>query len=143
MNIFFQPAFALLFFFGSVAFCQNPTPAPGEIPIVEKDTHAILEEARQGGLEEFQKKEPATPEEYREYLQLLTQLIEAETLADDWESAARTMQGQTIKARQAIADFKPPEVSPEAGLGLFDSARTDGWQAADWLEALQTRLLRA
>jgi hypothetical protein len=34
----------------------------------------MLEDARQGGLKEFQKQEPATPEEYREYLQLLTQL---------------------------------------------------------------------
>ena len=137
MNIFFQSAFGLLFFFGSAAFCQSPSPTPVEAPVVEKDTHAILEEARQGGLEEFQKKEPATPEEYREYLQLLTQLIEAETLADDWKSAARTMQGQTAEVRQAIADFKPPEVSPEGGLGLFDSARIDGWLAGDWLEALQ------
>lgn len=137
MNIIFRVAVIFLLFFASAVYCQSPTPTPLEAPVVKKDFHAILEEVRQGGLEEFQKQEPATPEEYREYLQLLTQLTEADTLADDWKRAAQTMQGQTAEVRQAIADFKPPEVSPEGGLGLFDSARIDGWLAGDWLEALQ------
>ena len=137
MNIIFHVALGFLFFFGSSVYCQSPTPTPVKASVVEKNSHAILEEARQGGLEEFQKQEPATPEEYREYLQLLTQLTEADTLEDDWKRAAQTMQGQTTEVRQAIADFKPPEVSPEGGLGLFDSARIDGWLAGDWIEALQ------
>ena len=108
MNIIFHVALGFLFFFGSSVYCQSPTPTPVKASVVEKNSHAILEEARQGGLEEFQKQEPATPEEYREYLQLLTQLTEADTLEDDWKRAAQTMQGQTTEVRQAIADFKPP-----------------------------------
>lgn len=116
---------------------QTPAPSPSATASPAADPHLLLEKARIGGLEEFQKSEPATPEEYREYLQVLTQWVEAVTLAEDWKSAAQTMKEQADGVRQAIADFQPPEVTPENGLSLFDSARTDGWQAEDWLEALK------
>lgn len=137
MNIFFQALLGFLLFFGATAFSRDSTPAPEGPPTPVQNTDALLEQARVGGFEEFQKQEPATPGEYREYLQLLTQLIEAETLAEDWRGAARTMEAQTAQVRQAIADFKPPEVAAGGGLDLYDSARLDAWLAADWLEALK------
>ena len=95
MNIFFKAALGIFFGFLFQASSQEPTPTPA--PAVEQDYHQLLDEVRQGGLEEFQKRKPATPEEYREYLHLLTQLVESETLADDWGRAANTLQKKPPK----------------------------------------------
>ena len=134
MNIFFKAALGIFFGFLFQASSQEPTPTPTSV--VEQDYHQLLDEVLQGGLEEFQKRKPATPEEYREYLHLLTQLVESKTLAEDWGSAANALEKQTTEIREAIAHFQPPEVTPETGLDLYDKARLKGWQAEDWLEAL-------
>lgn len=134
MNIFFTAALGIFFGFLFQASSQEPTPTP--ISAVEKDYHQLLDEVRQEGLEEFQKQKPATPEEYREYLHLLTQLVECETLAEDWGSAANALEKQTAEIREAIEHFEPPVPTPETGLDLYDQARIKGWQAEEWLEAL-------
>jgi small-conductance mechanosensitive channel len=134
MNIFFKAGLGIFFGFLFQALCQETAPTP--IPTIEKDYHQILDEVRQGGLEQFQQRKPATPEEYREYLHLLTQLVESETLAKDWGGAANALEIQTAEIRKAIAHFQPPEVTPETGLDLYDKARVKGWQAENWLEAL-------
>jgi small-conductance mechanosensitive channel len=134
MNIFFTAALGIFFGFLFQASSQEPTPTP--ISAVEKDYHQLLDEVRQEGLEEFQKQKPATPEEYREYLHLLTQLVECETLAEDWGSAANALEKQTAEIREAIEHFEPPVPTPEIGLDLYDQARIKGWQAEEWLEAL-------
>lgn len=129
MNIFLRATLAFLLLLTAPLFGQTPTPSPSV------DPHLLLENARKGGFEEFQKSEPATPEEYQEYIQVLTQWVEAQTLAEDWKNAAQALQEQTAEVRRSISSFKPPEVTPENGLDLLDSARIDGWLAADWLEA--------
>jgi len=134
MNIFFHSALGIFFGFLFHASSQEPTPTP--TPAVEQDYHQLLDEVRQGGLEEFQTRKPATPEEYREYLHLLTQIVESNTLAKDWGSAVDTLLKQTNEIREAIAHFEPPKVTPETGLDLYDKARLKVWQAEDWLEAL-------
>jgi len=134
MNIFFKAGLGIFFGFLFQAVSQETAPTP--IPTIEKDYHQILDEVRQGGLEQFQQRKPATPEEYREYLHLLTQLVESETLAKDWGGAANALEIQTAEIRKAIAHFQPPEVTPETGLDLNDKARVKGWQAENWLEAL-------
>ena len=134
MNIFFKAGLCIFFGFLFQALCQETAPTP--IPTIEKDYHQILDEVRQGGLEQFQQRKPATPEEYREYLHLLTQLVESETLAKDWGGAANALEIQTAEIRKTIAHFQPPEVTPETGLDLYDKARVKGWQAENWLEAL-------
>jgi small-conductance mechanosensitive channel len=137
MNIFFRATLAFLLCLAAPLFGQTPHPSPTEQPSQPVDPHSLLETARAGGFEEFQKSEPATPEEYREYIQILTQWVEAQTLAEDWKNAARTMEEQAAEVRRSISDFKPPEITPDNGLALYDAARIDGWQAADWLEALK------
>ena len=137
MNIFFRATLAFLLCLAAPLFGQTPHPSPAEQPSQPVDPHSLLETARAGGFEEFQKSEPATPEEYREYIQILTQWVEAQTLAEDWKNAARTMEEQAAEVRRSISDFKPPEITPDNGLALYDAARIDGWQAADWLEALK------
>ena len=137
MNIFLRATLAFLLCLAAPLFGQTPHPSPAEQPSQPVDPHSLLETARAGGFEEFQKSEPATPEEYREYIQILTQWVEAQTLAEDWKNAARTMEEQTAEVRRSISDFKPPEITPDNGLALYDAARIDGWQAADWLEALK------
>ncbi|MEI8294222.1 MAG: mechanosensitive ion channel domain-containing protein [bacterium] len=134
MNNFFKAVFGISAAFALQAFCQDSTPAPA--PDVRPDTHQLLEEVRQAGLEEFQKKEPATPEEYREYLHLLTRLVESETLGDDWVGTADALENQTAEIRHAITNFHPPEVTSESGLDLYDDARLKSWQAEEWLDAL-------
>jgi len=134
MNIFFKAGLYIFFGFLFQALSQETAPTP--IPTIEKDYHQILDEVRQCGLEQFQQIKPATPEEYREYLHLLTQLVESETLAKDWGGAANALEIQTAEIRKAIAHFQPPEVTPETGLDLNDKARVKGWQAENWLEAL-------
>ena len=134
MNIFFKAALGLFFAFILQASSQEPTPLP--TPTAGKDYHQVLDAARQSGLEEFQKQQPATPEEYREYIHLLTQLVEAQTMTEDWGTAAKALEKQAAEVQQAISEFKPPEITPESGLGLFDTARLKEWQAEDWLEAL-------
>jgi len=134
MNIFLKATLGIFFAFILQAPSQEPTPTP--TPAVDKDYHQLLDAARQAGLEEFQKQEPATPEEYREYIHLLTKLVEAQTLTEEWGTAAMALEKQASEVRQAISDFKPPEITPESGLLLFDTARVNEWQAEDWLEAL-------
>jgi hypothetical protein len=134
MNIFFKAVLSIFAATALQAFGQDSTPTP--MPDSKPDIHQLLDEVRQGGLEEFQKKEPATPEEYREYVHLLTQLVEAETLTEDWANAADTLDKQTAEVRESIANFHPPEANPEGGLDLYDKARLKGWQAEEWLEAL-------
>ena len=134
MNIFLKATLGISFAFILQASSQEPTPTP--TPTVDKDYHQLLDAARQSGLEEFQKQQPATPEEYREYIHLLTQLVEAQTMTEDWGTAAKALEKQAAEVQQAISEFKPPEITPESGLGLFDTARLNDWQAEDWLEAL-------
>jgi hypothetical protein len=80
MNIFLKATLGIFFAFIVQASSQEPTPIP--TPTVDKDYHQLLDAARQSGLEEFQKQQPATPEEYREYVHLLTKLVEAQTLTE-------------------------------------------------------------
>lgn len=134
MNIFLKATLGIFFAFILQAPSQEPTPTP--TPAVDKDYHQLLDAARQAGLEEFQKQEPATPEEYREFIHLLTKLVEAQTLTEEWGTAAMALEKQASEVRQAVSDFKPPEITPESGLLLFDTARVNEWQAEDWLEAL-------
>ena len=134
MNIFFKAVFGIFLATALQVLCQEPATAPA--PDARPDFHQLLDEVRQGGLEEFQKRKPATPEEYREYLHLLTQLVECETLAGDWGSAANALERQTTEIREAIEHFQPPVPTPETGLDLYDKARIKGWQAEEWLEAL-------
>jgi small-conductance mechanosensitive channel len=134
MNIFSKAALGIFFAFILQASSQEPPLIP--TPAVSKDYHQLLDAARQAGLEKFQKQQPATPEEYREYVHLLTKLVEAQTLTEEWGTAAMALEKQASEVRQAVSDFKPPEITPESGLGLFDTARVNDWQAEDWLEAL-------
>ena len=134
MNILLKAALGIFFAFIVQASSQEPTPIP--TPTVSKDYHQLLDAARQAGVEEFQKQQPATPEEYREYVHLLTKLVEAQSLTEEWGTAAMALEKQASEVRQAVSDFKPPEITPESGLLLFDTARVNDWQAEDWLEAL-------
>jgi small-conductance mechanosensitive channel len=134
MNNFFKAALGISFAFVLQATSQEPTPSP--TPTVDKDYHELLDATRQAGLEEFQKQEPATQEEYREYLHLLTQLVESQTLTDDWKNTAELLEAQTAEVRQAVSAFQSPEITPQNGLDLFDKARLNNWQAENWLEAL-------
>lgn len=137
MNNFLRATIFILLCWAVPLAGGAPTPSPSEESVLTVDPGPLLENARAGGFEEFQKREAATQDEYREYLQLLTRWMEAQTLAEDWKNAARTMQAQAAEVRRSIADFQPPEITPETGLAIFDSARIDGWLAEDWLAALR------
>ena len=111
---------------------SNPTPTP-----LEPDYADMLTRALDEGFEGFQKTEPATPEEFRDYLHLLGQIVEMKTSKEKQAKRTQTFLSQTAEAEAAIANFKPPVINADSGLDAFDSARLDLWQALNWLAALE------
>jgi len=134
MNIFLKATLGIFFtaLLSSPAQEATPTPNPKE----GKDYQAILDEAQKVGSEEFQKQEQATPEEYREYIHLLNQIVEADTLSLNWTRTVKAFEKQAAQVQKSISNFKAPDINPENGLTLFDAARVDEWQAENWIEAL-------
>jgi small-conductance mechanosensitive channel len=95
-----------------------------------------LERALDEGGEAFEKSTSATPEEYRDYTQLLGKIVEMRALIAERHASGQILAAQAEKVQEAIAHFQPPEVTAATGLSLYDSARLDLWQAQSWLSAL-------
>lgn len=96
----------------------------------------MLSKALDEGLEAFQKTDPATPEEFRDYVHLLGQIVEMKTFKEDRATSTQILVSQTADFEKQIADFKPPIINADTGLDAFDAARLDLWQAENWLAAL-------
>ena len=97
----------------------------------------MLTKALDEGFEGFQKAEPATPEEFRDYLHLLGQIVEMKTFKEKQAKRTQILVSQTAEVEAGIANFKPPVINADSGLDAFDSARLDLWQALNWLAALK------
>jgi small-conductance mechanosensitive channel len=97
----------------------------------------MLTKALDQGFEGFQKAEPATPEEFRDYLHLLGQIVEMKTFKEKQAKRTQILVSQTAEVEAGIANFKPPVINADSGLDAFDSARLDLWQALNWLAALK------
>lgn len=97
----------------------------------------MLSKALDEGLETFQKTEPATPDEFREYIHLLGQIVEMKTFKAERDSSIQILIKQTAEFEEAIANFKPPIFNADTGLDVFDTARLDLWQAENWLNVLK------
>ena len=97
----------------------------------------MLTKALDEGFEGFQKAEPATPEEFRDYLHLLGQIVEMKTFKEKQAKRTQILVSQTAEVEAGIAKFKPPVINADSGLDDFDSARLDLWQALNWLAALK------
>lgn len=97
----------------------------------------MLTRALDEGFEGFKKTEPATPEEFRDYLHLLGQIVEMKTSMEKQAKRTQALLSQTAEAEAAIANFKPPVINADSGLDAFDSGRLDLWRALNWLAALK------
>jgi small-conductance mechanosensitive channel len=97
----------------------------------------MLTKALDEGFEGFQKAEPATLEEFRDYLHLLGQIVEMKTFKEKQAKRTQILVSQTAEVEAGIANFKPPVINADSGLDAFDSARLDLWQALNWLAALK------
>jgi small-conductance mechanosensitive channel len=97
----------------------------------------MLTKALDEGFEGFQKAEPATLEEFRDYLHLLGQIVEMKTFKEKQAKRTQILVSQTAEVEAGIANFKPPVINADSGLDAFDSTRLDLWQALNWLAALK------
>ena len=97
----------------------------------------MLTKALDEGFEGFQKAEPATLEEFRDYLHLLGQIVEMKTFKEKQAKRTQILVSQTAEVEAGISKFKPPVIIADSGLDAFDSARLDLWQALNWLAALK------
>ena len=97
----------------------------------------MLTKALDEGFEGFQKAEPATLEEFRDYLHLLGQIVEMKTFKEKQAKRTQILVSQTAEVEAGISNFKPPVIIADSGLDAFDSARLDLWQALNWLAALK------
>ncbi|MFM8982857.1 MAG: mechanosensitive ion channel domain-containing protein [Spartobacteria bacterium] len=123
----------LLFAAAHCAFAQSPTPQPP----AEPDYQSMLDAATAEGFAGFSRIKPATEDEYREYLHLLSQIVEMRTMLQDDRESLEIVRGRTEKILSEIESFKPPEATPETSLGLYDQARLNLWQAEHWISALE------
>lgn len=122
---------------GNVSLAQTPAPSPSASPAApEIDYSALLKQVMDDGPENFGKKESSTPEEYRDYVNLLTQIIETEALMEERVSSAQSLRSQIAEVKTLIGNFKPQDIKPDTGLELFDATRVSLWQAKTWLSAL-------
>jgi small-conductance mechanosensitive channel len=111
---------------------QDPATTPSA-----PDYGDMLTKALDEGFEGFQKAEPATLEEFRDYLHLLGQIVEMKTFKEKQAKRTQILVSQTAEVEAGIANFKPPVINADSGLDAFDSARLDLWQALNWLAALK------
>ncbi len=111
---------------------SSPAPTP-----TSPDYANMLTTALDEGLEGFQKTEPATPEQFRDYIHLLGQIVEMKTFKEKQSKRTQILVSQTAEVDAGIANFKPPVINADSGLDAFDSARLDLWQALNWLAALK------
>lgn len=121
------------------AFAQTPTPASQPPPVAlerQQDYKALRDAVMNEGFEAFAKKEPATQEEFQEYVHLLSEIVEMQTVREERIATNSFLQSETTQVRKSIDSFTPPEISPDTGLNLYDSSRIDLWQAQNWLQAL-------
>jgi len=102
----------------------------------QPDYRSLLDEAVNGGFEAFETKQPATADEYREYVHLLGQVVEMRALLEERITNSQILTSETAKIQQSILNFQPPEITPETGLDLYDSERLNLLQARNWLAAL-------
>ena len=119
---------------------QDPAPSVSSTPATTPsapDYADMLTKALDEGFEGFQKAEPATPEEFRDYLHLLGQIVEMKTFKEKQAKRTQILVSQTAEVEAGIANFKPPVINADSGLDAFDSARLDLWQALNWLAALK------
>ena len=136
---------ALFFWLGS-SLAQDPVSSPIASPTASStptpahpapDYAAMLSAALDGGLEMFQKTDPATPEEFRDYLHLLGQIVEMKTFKEERATSTQILVSQTAEFEKALANFKPPIFNADTGLDVFDTVRLDLWQAENWLDVLK------
>ena len=119
---------------------QDPAPSVSSTPAPTPsapDYADMLTKALDEGFEGFQKAEPATLEEFRDYLHLLGQIVEMKTFKEKQAKRTQILVSQTAEVEAGIANFKPPVINADSGLDAFDSARLDLWQALNWLAALK------
>lgn len=135
---FFLPLIAIFLLATIVAgIAQTPAASPSASPVAnEIDYSVLLRQVMDDGAEKFGKKEAATPEEYREYVNLLTQIIETQALMEERVSSAQSLRAQSAEVKKSISNFKTPDIKPEMGLEMFDATRISLWQAETWLNAL-------
>jgi len=145
-----MPRFSPVFFKFSVLgilqvaapFCPaqtaSPTPAATTTsqPGTNTDYDALLKEAIDAGLESFEKTKSATPDEYRDYITLLSQITEIRALNQERASSAQILKSQAAEIQKTIEGFTPPEITSTSGLEIFDNARAALWQSQNWLDAL-------
>ena len=116
----------------------SPTPeaAAAPQPSPDPDYEAMLREALEAGSESFEKNKSATPDEYRDYINLLGQIGEIRALNQERASSTQILKSQAAEIQKAIDGFTPPEITAANGLEVFDNARAALWQAQNWLDAL-------
>ncbi|MBU6182124.1 MAG: hypothetical protein KGR46_04865, partial [Verrucomicrobia bacterium] len=123
---------ALFLLIAPCAHAQSPTPQPP----AEPDYQSLLDAATAQGFAGFSQIQPASEDEYREYIHLLSQIVEMRTLLQDNQESLGIVRGRTAKILAQIESFKPPEATPDTSLGLYDEARLNLWQAENWITAL-------
>jgi small-conductance mechanosensitive channel len=114
---------------------QSPSPQPSPTPA--PDYQALLDSATAVGFDGFSQQQPATQEEYREYIHLLSQIVEMRTFLADSSTTAGFFRDQSAKVLQQIESFRPPETTPDTALTLYDEYRLSLWQAENWISALE------
>ena len=114
---------------------QSPSPQPSPTPA--PDYQALLDSATAAGFDGFSQQQPATQEEYREYIHLLSQIVEMRTFLADSSTTAGFFRDQSAKVLQQIESFRPPETTPDTALTLYDEYRLSLWQAENWISALE------
>ena len=124
---------ALFLLIAPFAHAQSPTPQPP----AEPDYQSLLDAATSQGFAGFSQLQPASGDEYREYIHLLSQIVEMRTLLQDNQESLGIVRGRTAKILAQIESFKPPEATPDTSLGLYDEARLNLWQAENWITALE------
>ncbi len=126
------PALLALALCAALGRAESPSPQPSPTP----DFQALLDAANAAGFTGFSQQHPATEAEYREYIHLLSQIVEMRTFLADSSAAAGFFRDQAAKVSQKIAIFRPPETTPDTALPLFDEQRISLWQAENWISAL-------
>lgn len=112
----------------------SPSPSPSEAP--PTDYSALLKEVINAGPDSFEKNDGATADEYREYVNLLSQIIETQALIEEHASRVQRMASQIAEISNALQKPIVQDITPETSLLRFDTTRLDLWQAQTWLAAL-------
>ncbi|MFY8267994.1 MAG: hypothetical protein ACOVLK_01215, partial [Terrimicrobiaceae bacterium] len=75
-------------------------PSPPSSSMPQPDYRSLLDEAVNGGFEAFEAKQPATADEYREYVHLLGQVVEMRALLEERITNSQILTSETAKIQQ-------------------------------------------